>query len=141
MKIFCLCLIVFSVVVIVLGIIKVHELPGNIAQSRGHPQADAIRICALLGLIIFLVVLLLSQFTTSATWQIGAVAGIALAVSMCAGTLAGAGIPLAMRRLGVDPAQSSAIFLVMITDAMAFATFLGFASLAARVFTDPAAGV
>jgi hypothetical protein len=53
MKIFCLCLIVFSVVVIVVGIIKVHELPGNIAQSRGHPQADAIRICALLGLIIF----------------------------------------------------------------------------------------
>jgi hypothetical protein len=53
MKIFCLCLIVFSVVVIVIGIIKVHELPGNIAQSRGHPQADAIRICALLGLIIF----------------------------------------------------------------------------------------
>lgn len=53
MKIFCLCLIVFSVLVIVVGIIKLHELPGNIAQSRGHPQVDAIRICSLLGLIIF----------------------------------------------------------------------------------------
>jgi hypothetical protein len=53
MKIFSLCLIVFSVVIIVVGIVKVHELPGNIAESRGHPQADAIRICALLGLIIF----------------------------------------------------------------------------------------
>ena len=53
MKIFCLCLIVFSILVIVVGIIKLHELPGNIAQSRGHPQLDAIRICSLLGLIIF----------------------------------------------------------------------------------------
>ena len=53
MKIFCLGLIVFSVVVIVIGIIKVHELPGKIAESRGHPQAEAIRICSLLGLIIF----------------------------------------------------------------------------------------
>jgi hypothetical protein len=53
MKIFSLCLIVFSIVIIVVGIVKVHELPGNIAESRGHPQADAIRICALLGLIIF----------------------------------------------------------------------------------------
>jgi uncharacterized membrane protein len=53
MKIFCLCLIVFSILVIVIGIVKLHELPGNIAQSRGHPQVDAIRICSLLGLIVF----------------------------------------------------------------------------------------
>lgn len=53
MKIFCLGLIIFSVVVIVVGIIKVHELPGEIAKSRGHPQAEAIRICSLLGLIVF----------------------------------------------------------------------------------------
>jgi uncharacterized membrane protein len=53
MKIFCLCLIVFSILVIVIGIVKLHELPGNIAQCRGHPQVDAIRICSLLGLIVF----------------------------------------------------------------------------------------
>ena len=53
MKIFCLGLIIFSVVVIIVGILKVHELPGDIAARRGHPQAEAIRICSLLGLIIF----------------------------------------------------------------------------------------
>jgi hypothetical protein len=53
MEIFCLGLIIFSVVVIVLGIIKVHELPGEIAKKKGHPQAEAIRICSLLGLIVF----------------------------------------------------------------------------------------
>jgi uncharacterized membrane protein len=50
---FCAALIVFSVVVIVVGIIKLHELPGKIAKDRGHPQAEAIRICSLLGLLIF----------------------------------------------------------------------------------------
>ena len=53
MKILCLCLILISVVVIVVGIIKIHELPGEIAARRKHPQAEAIRICSLMGLIIF----------------------------------------------------------------------------------------
>ena len=34
-----------------------------------------------------------------------------------------------MRRLGFDPAQSSAIFLIMITDAIGLLSFLGFAAL------------
>lgn len=53
MKILCLCLILLSVLVIVIGIIKIHELPGDIAKRRKHPQAEAIRICSLMGLIIF----------------------------------------------------------------------------------------
>jgi hypothetical protein len=50
---FCAALIVSLIVVIVVGIIKLHELPGKIAEDRGHPQAEAIRICSLLGLLIF----------------------------------------------------------------------------------------
>ena len=53
MKLFCLCIIVFCVFVIVIGIITIHNLPGKIARKRGHPQAEAIHICSLLGLIIF----------------------------------------------------------------------------------------
>ena len=53
MKLFCLGIIVFSVLVIVLGIITVHNLPGKVARKRGHPQVEAIHICSLLGLIIF----------------------------------------------------------------------------------------
>jgi hypothetical protein len=53
MKIICMGLILFSVLVIVVGIITVHELPGKIARRRGHPQAEAISICSLLGLIVF----------------------------------------------------------------------------------------
>jgi magnesium transporter len=83
------------------------------------------------GAIIFGVVALASLVMDGASWQIGLVAGVALAASMCAGTLAGSAIPLIMRRLGADPAQSSAIFLIMLTDGAAFATFLGLASVMA----------
>ena len=52
MKLLCLCIIVFCVFVIVIGIITIHNLPGKIARKRGHPQAEAIHICSLLGVII-----------------------------------------------------------------------------------------
>ena len=40
------------VVVIVVGIIKLHELPGEIAARIKHPQVEEIKICSLLGLIL-----------------------------------------------------------------------------------------
>jgi hypothetical protein len=46
-------LIVFSTIIIILGIVKVHTLPGKIAEQRSHPQTAAIDVCSLLGLLIF----------------------------------------------------------------------------------------
>ena len=43
--------------------------------------------------------------------------------------LAGAAIPLVLKKLGRDPAQSSSIFLTTVTDVVGFAAFLGFAML------------
>jgi len=48
-----LCLILFSVTIITLGIVKVHEYPGLVAERRNHPQRDAIVACSLLGLLVF----------------------------------------------------------------------------------------
>ena len=53
MKIASLVLILFLVIVIVVGIYKVHGIPGKIARQRNHPQAEAIGVCSLLGLLIF----------------------------------------------------------------------------------------
>ena len=53
LQIVSLSLIFFSVIIIVLGIIKVHTYPGKIAKERKHPQTDAIDVTALLGLLIF----------------------------------------------------------------------------------------
>lgn len=46
-------LIFFAVIVIVLGIWKIHTLPGEVAKQRNHPQAEAIEVTAYLGLIAF----------------------------------------------------------------------------------------
>ena len=62
--------------------------------------------------------------------RLGVIIACAMAVSMAVGTFIGAAIPLIMRKLGADPAQASAIFLIMVTDAVAFSTLLGFAYLA-----------
>jgi len=62
--------------------------------------------------------------------KLGVIIACALVVSMAVGTFIGAAIPLIMRKFGADPAQSSAIFLIMVTDAVAFSTLLGFAYLA-----------
>jgi len=62
--------------------------------------------------------------------KLGVVAACAMVVSMGVGTFTGAAIPLIMRRVGADPAQASAIFLIMVTDAVAFSTLLGFAYIA-----------
>ncbi len=53
MEITSLSLILLSVLIIVLGIVKVHTYPGQIALQRNHPQAKAIEVCSLLGLIVF----------------------------------------------------------------------------------------
>jgi hypothetical protein len=53
LEIISLSLIFFSVIVIILGIIKVHTYPGKIAKARNHPQVEAIEVTSLLGLLIF----------------------------------------------------------------------------------------
>jgi len=60
---------------------------------------------------------------------LGAVIGLAMIVNLLAAGFSGAAIPLAMRAIGLDPAQSSSIVLTTVTDVVGFFAFLGFASL------------
>ncbi len=77
---------------------------------------------AALGLVIFLVLNL--PIVPGHSWQLGLVAGLSIMLAIVVGTLAGACIPLMMRIVGIDPAQSSAIVLILITDAVSFTTVL-----------------
>jgi len=64
-----------------------------------------------------------------ATWRLGLIAAIAMSGALALGCLLGAGIPILMQRLKFDPATASTIFLLMLTDMISFAAFLGLASL------------
>lgn len=66
-------------------------------------------------------------------WQgnpfLGVVVGLAMLVNLAIAGFSGAAIPVAMKAIGLDPAQCSNIILTTITDVMGFLAFLGFATL------------
>lgn len=61
-------------------------------------------------------------------WRLGLVAAVAMAVSLAVGCFVGTGIPILMERLKFDPATASTVFLIMLTDMISFAAFLGLAA-------------
>ncbi len=65
------------------------------------------------------------------TWHgnpfLGLVIGLGMVVNLIVAGLAGASIPLIMKKIGIDPAQSSSIILTTVTDVIGFMAFLGFA--------------
>ncbi len=73
--------------------------------------------------------------TAAAAWLwkgnawLGLVVGVAMVVNMVAAGLAGALIPVIMKRMGYDPAHSSGIFLTTVTDVVGFFAFLSTAWL------------
>lgn len=52
---------------------------------------------------------------------------VAMAASSVASGIAGAGVPLGLKRLGADPAMASSIFLTTATDVVSMGLFLGLA--------------
>jgi len=59
---------------------------------------------------------------------IGAVIAMAMVVNLIAAGFAGVAIPVALSRLGVDPAVASGVFLTTVTDVVGFFAFLGLAT-------------
>ncbi|MGE3804233.1 MAG: magnesium transporter [Gemmataceae bacterium] len=57
------------------------------------------------------------------------VIGLAMIVNMSVAALSGAVIPMALKAMGRDPAQSAGIFLTTVTDVVGFSAFLGLALL------------
>jgi magnesium transporter len=60
---------------------------------------------------------------------LGIVIGMGMIVNLIAAGLSGAAIPIVMKKLGADPAQSSSIILTTVTDVVGFFSFLSFAVL------------
>jgi len=58
---------------------------------------------------------------------LGVVIGLAMIVNLLAAGFSGAAIPIGMKAVGLDPAQSSSIVLTTVTDVVGFFAFLGLA--------------
>jgi magnesium transporter len=83
---------------------------------------------ALNGLLWAFVVALISAFWFD-NYMIGVIIAAAMIINLVAAALAGATIPLLMRRMGIDPALSSSVLLTTVTDVVGFFAFLGLATL------------
>ena len=62
-------------------------------------------------------------------YALGFVLGTALVINLIVASLLGTLVPLFLKKLGVDPAIASSIFVTTLTDAIGFLSFLGLATL------------
>jgi magnesium transporter len=90
--------------------------------------AKEIGVSALNGLIWGSVVGLFA-FLIYHSWQLGVVLTGAMVLSLMLAAVMGVTIPLAMQKLGRDPAQGASVMITAITDSGGFFIFLGLATV------------
>jgi magnesium transporter len=75
----------------------------------------------------------LGVYVWSRSSGLALVMALAMIVSMTIAGIAGALVPIGLKRFGLDPAQASSIVLTTVTDIAGFLSFLGIASLLAAL--------
>ena len=113
-----------SLAVVMRGIVM-REIPKNKVRQLIFKESG---LGALNGLIIGIVTAVVAWLWHGNPF-LGLVIGLGMFFNLIFAGLAGASIPLIMKRIGIDPAQSSSIILTTVTDILGFFAFLGFAML------------
>lgn len=83
------------------------------------------------GVILGVVTALLAYYWKG-NYMIGVVIGLAMIINMFVANFTGTIIPLTLKRLKIDPAIASGIFITTFTDVFGFLSFLGLATLFLR---------
>jgi magnesium transporter len=105
---------------------------------REIPKGRILRLIVKEGQLGVLSGLVIGTVTALVAWvwhgnpYLGLVIGLGMLLNLFFAGLAGASIPLLMKRIGIDPAQSSSIILTTVTDVLGFAAFIGFAVIFQR---------
>ncbi|WP_010249154.1 magnesium transporter [Acetivibrio cellulolyticus] len=73
-------------------------------------------------------------FIIEASVVFGVVLGTAMLLNMIAATFAGYLVPMILKKIGVDPALASSVFVTTVTDVMGFTFFLGLATIFSKYF-------
>jgi len=113
-----------SLAVVMRGIVM-REIPRDKIYALVFKEA---KIGAINGAVIGAVTALVAWIWYGNPF-LGLVIGLGMLVNLILAGLAGASIPLIMKKIGIDPAQSSSIILTTVTDVVGFIAFLGFAVL------------
>jgi len=62
-------------------------------------------------------------------WTLGVIIFSALMINLFAAAMAGVGVPLILRKMGIDPALAGSVVLTTVTDTVGFASLLGLGAL------------
>ena len=105
------------------------QVPAILGRQAGVGLLNGVLLAIVAGVVSF--ALLSGGVFESKASEVGVatIVGIAALTNLLIAAVAGAGIPLALRKLGQDPALASSIFLTLITDIVGFGGFLVVAAL------------
>ena len=101
-------------------------------EMSWHEARKSIRqeiIVGLLNGIIFAVVMGIIALLWFDNTRLGIVIALAMIINLLIAGLFGAAIPLALKRIGTDPAVASSVLLTTVTDVVGFFAFLGLAKV------------
>ena len=101
---------------------------GEVSGRRGLRLLTRELFLGLIHGVLLGVVVGVVAYLWKGNFMLGLVLGLALLGNMLIAGLAGAGVPLLLRRLHMDPAVSSAVFVTTFTDVLGFLLFLGLAA-------------
>lgn len=112
---------------LVLREISLRHWPAVVGKEALTGLINGLAVAATTGLAVYV---------WSRSLPLVGVIVLAMVISMLAAGLAGALVPMLLRRLGQDPATASSIILTTVTDVVGFFSFLGIAALFAPMLVQ-----
>jgi len=103
--------------------------------TRDLTSSNALRVlrrevvASLLNGCVFAVIMGIIGVVWFGTPMLGVVLGLAMIINLVVAGLAGVAVPMALERVGVDPALASGTFVTTVTDVVGFFAFLGLAGI------------
>lgn len=113
-----------SLAVVMRGLVM-REIPATRVKELLWKET---KLGAINGVVIGIITALVAWLWHGNGW-LGVVIGLGMVLNLIIAGFAGSSIPILMKKMGIDPAQSSSIILTTVTDVMGFLAFLGLAVL------------
>lgn len=105
-------------------------------MALGHiSSVNAMRVLtkeiavSLLNGAVWAIVVGVVAYYAYGSYALGLVIGAAMVINLLVAALTGVGLPLAIRKVGIDPALAGTVMLTTVTDVIGFFSFLGLATV------------
>ena len=102
---------------------------GQLVKSNIRPLLEKELAVGLVNGVIWSAVVALIVVVWFGDFSLGLIIGVAMIINLLVAALAGALIPVVLKRYAIDPAIAGGVILTTVTDVVGFMTFLGLATI------------